>query len=440
MTAAATASADPRSRGDGLGWVTRAVFGDERIALVVDAGPPAGHAVVARYAVVPSVARSRFLLPLGSPRVTAAALLAYNRLRPTKVRVVRAALGVAARAGVVARAPFPVLTVALPTGLDPAEVLLADRLAALLGGEAGQLPSGAVGLARPAGAFRAAMYAACGVRPPDPNHKPTLQLFDGAGTPRGYAKIGWNDATRALVTAEAAALRELAGVAGVAGHPGTPRLLAEITWAEQVVAVVEPLPERIRGVPADAPPDVPTMLAVARRGRPPPEPRPLAGSPFLARLAAEAGWAATADATGGRAVRAVAELARRHGGTTVEFGHWHGDWVPWNLGRYAGGLVAWDWEHSRPDVPVGFDLAHDAFQRSVVLRGQPVATAADQVGRSLDRYGDRLGLDADRRALVADAYLMEMWLRAWRLAEAGAGWNPVLHPGLLDVIEKRYGR
>ena len=24
-----------------------------------------------------------------------------------------------------------------------------------------------------------------------------------------------------------------------------------------------------------------------------------------------------------------------------------------------------------PDVPVGFDLAHDAFQRALVLRGEP---------------------------------------------------------------------
>ncbi|MDG4798517.1 hypothetical protein [Micromonospora sp. WMMD1082] len=413
MTASATA--DPRCRDDGLGWVTRAVFADHRVAVTVDAAPPAGHTVVARYAVVPSVARARFLLPLGSPRVAAAALLAYNALRPPKVRAARALLGVAARAGVVDRAPFPVLTVALPRGLDPAEALLADRVAAVLG---------------------TPMYAAFGVRPPDPNHKPTLQLFDRSGVPRGYAKIGWNDATRALVTAEAAALGE---VAGLAGHPGTPRLLTELTWAGQVVAVVEPLPTRVRGVPAAAAPDLGALLAVARRGRPPAEPRPLGGSPFLDRLAAQARRAAATDPAGQRAVAAVAALARRHGEVAVEFGHWHGDWVPWNLGRHAGEVIAWDWEHSGADVPVGFDLAHDAFQRAVVLRGEPVAAAADEVGRWLDRHGDRLGLDAPGRRLVADAYLVEMWLRTWRLADAGAGWNAALHPALLDTIERRGG-
>ncbi|MFI7026591.1 hypothetical protein ACIBMZ_28135 [Micromonospora sp. NPDC049900] len=418
MTTAATATADPRSRGDGLGWVTRAVFGDERIALAVDAEPPAGHTVVARYAVVPSIARARFLLPLGVPRVTAAALLAYNALRPAKVRAMRAALGAAARVGIVDRASFPVLTVAVPTGLDPAEALLAARVAAALGDEP--------------------LYAACGVRPPDPNHKPTLQLFDGTGAPRCYAKIGWNDATRALVTTEAAALREVAASAGVDGHPGTPRLLTELSFAGQVVAVVEPLPARIRGVPVDGPPEIAALLAVARRGGATTASRPLAGSVFLARLTEQAQRSAATEGIGDRAVAAVAALARRHGDVAVEFGHWHGDWVPWNLGRHDGDLIAWDWEHSGPDVPVGFDLAHDAFQRSVVLRGEPAAHAAGQVDAELARHGAALGLDRARQRLVADAYLVEMWLRTWRLADAGAGWNPALHPALLDTIEKRH--
>ncbi|MBQ1027085.1 hypothetical protein [Micromonospora sp. C95] len=415
MTASATTTGDPRSRGDGLGWVTRAVFSDARVAVTVDADPPAGHTVVARYAVVPSVARARFLLPLGRPRVAAAALLSYNALRPAKLRAARAVLGLAARAGAVDRAPFPVLTVALPVGLDPAEALLAERVGAELG---------------------TPVHAAIGVRPPDPNHKPTLQLFDGRGEPRGYAKIGWNEATRALVTAEAAALREVAGLAGTAGHPGTTRLLTEFTWGGQAVAVVEPLPARIRGVSGDPPPDPAALLAVARRGRPPAPARPLAGSPFLARLTGQARRAA--DTVGERASAAVADLTRRHGDVAVEFGHWHGDWVPWNLGRHEGALVAWDWEHSGPEVPVGFDLAHDAFQRSLVARGEPAAEAARQVDTWLGRHGDALGLDRAGQRLVADAYLVEMWLRTWRLADAGAGWNPALHPALLDTIHNRH--
>lgn len=134
----------------------------------------------------------------------------------------------------------------------------------------------------------------------------------------------------------------------------------------------------------------------------------------------------------------MAALTSRHGDTAVEFGHWHGDWVPWNLGVHAGRLVAWDWEHSAPDVPLGFDLAHDAFQRALVLRGEPASAAARAVDAHLDRYGAELGLGPAPRRLVTDAYLLEMWLRTWRLADAGAGWNAALHPALLDVIEKRH--
>ncbi|MER7418576.1 hypothetical protein ABT346_17630 [Micromonospora peucetia] len=418
MTARAAVAADPRSRTDGLGWVTRAVFGDERIALTVGGPPPPGHRAVARYAVVPSLARARFLLPLGAPRATAASLLAYNALRPPKVRAVRALLGTLARVGAVDLAPFPRLTVSLPEGVEADEALLAGRLGAALG--------------------EASVHAACGVRPPDPNHKPTLQLFAPDGRALGYAKIGWNGATRALVTAEAAALRELPTVTGAPDHPTAPRLLAETATAGQAVALVEPLPPAVRGVSAGDPPRIAALLAVARRGRPPASPRPLATSTFLARLAAEAGRAAANVPDGARAVAAVAALAGRHGDTAVEFGHWHGDWVPWNLGVHAGRLVAWDWEHSGPDVPLGFDLAHDAFQRALVLRGEPASAAARAVDAHLDRYGAELGLAPVSRRLVADAYLLEMWLRTWRLADAGAGWNAALHPALLDVIEKRH--
>ncbi|PZF92653.1 hypothetical protein, partial [Micromonospora endophytica] len=409
----------PRSRPDGLGWVSRALFADERVALTVGGEPPPGYAVAARYAVVPSVDRARFLLPLGAPRVTAAALLAYNALRPAATRATRAVLGVAARVGVLDRVPFPVLTVAVPAGLDPTETLLVDRLATLLGADV--------------------RYAACGIRPPDPNHKPTLQLFDGAGRPRGYAKVGWNPATRTLVTAEAAALRALAGVAGSAGHPRTPRLLAQTTMGDRAIAVVAPLPAATRRLPAGAATDPAALLAVARRHRPPAASRPLAGSPFLARLTAQARRAAATVPDGARAVRAVAALARRHGDVTVEFGYWHGDWVPWNLGRHGGDLVAWDWEHSGPDVPVGFDLAHDAFHRAVVGSAAPVAAAVSRTTAALARHGGQLGLDPARQRLVRDAYLVELWLRTWRLADAGAGWNPRLHPALLDVVAQQTG-
>ncbi|WJK34675.1 hypothetical protein [Solwaraspora sp. WMMA2065] len=453
---------DPRRRDDGLGWVTRAVFPDERVRLTLlpaGASQPAldpADRLLARYAVVPSPARARFLLPLGPRRVTAASVWAYNALRPLRVRLPRALLGLAARTGVLQVTRPAVLTVSAPGGTGSAGVPPA--------GPAGPEPAGQLTLVDHLAAHSggARWYAAIGVRPPDPNHKPTVQLFDAAGRPRGYAKIGWNDATRELVRAEAAALAAVAPVAGVGEHPVVPRLLAAGEWSGQAVTVVEPLPADVRGVGLGEPPQVAAVLAVARRGGAPAAPQPLAGSAFLDRLRRSAAAAASdpdgtaaagrpdgtpaaggpaagaADPLAGRRLAAAVErLADRFEQVRVEFGHWHGDWVPWNLGRYAGRLVAWDWEHSGPEVPVGFDLAHDAFQRKLVLDGASAASAAAAVDAQLHRLAAALGVDAEQRRLIVQSYLIEMWLRTWRLATGGAGWNPALHPALLDVIEQR---
>lgn len=402
---------DPRNRQDGIGWVSRAVFADARLWLGVAPGPatpPEGHRVVARYAVVPSVERAKFLLPLASRRVGVASTLAYNALRPPRVRANRLAVGVLAGLGATRLARMPVLTVAAPAAADPAELLLTAGLARTEG--------------RP-------LHAAIGIRPPDPHHKPTLQLFDDRGTAWAYAKVGWNEATRAMVRAEAAALRELPRAGG--DLPDAPRLLREVGWGDLAVTLVEPMPAGVRRLAHPERPALAAMLAVARRGGPPTAPRPLAGSPFLADLTARAARA------GGPVVAAVAALADRDGTTALEFGHWHGDWVPWNLGSQLGRLYAWDWENSGPARPVGFDLAHQGFQSALSLGGRPAAQAADEMAQVLARHGRSLGLDPARCRLVADAYLVELWLRTAELAAGGGGWSPKLHPALLHLLAER---
>ncbi|SCF31004.1 hypothetical protein GA0074696_4309 [Micromonospora purpureochromogenes] len=400
---------DPRERSDGIGWVSRAIFGDPRLWLDVSAAPPPpGHRVAARYAVVPSVARAKFLLPLASRRVGAASTLAYNALRPPRVRANRLAVGVLAGVGATGLARMPVLTVAVPDGVEETELLLAAHLGRLAGRR---------------------LHAAIGIRPPDPHHKPTLQLFDDRGAARGYAKIGWNDATRAMVAVEAVALRALPRDGG--DFPDVPRLLRELRWGDLAVTLVEPMPARVRRLPHPERPEVAAMLAVARRGGPATPPRPLRGSAFLADLGARA------ERAGGPVVDAVAALVARDGDTTLEFGHWHGDWVPWNLGRHGGRLVAWDWENSGAHRPVGFDLAHQGFQSALSLGGRPVPAAAAEMVAVLQRHGAAFGLDATRRRLVADAYLVELWLRTAELAAGGGGWSDRLHPALLHVLAER---
>ncbi len=418
---------DPRVRADGLGWVSRAVFPDERLRLSVSltgwggvrgiADERPGH-TVERYAVVPSLDAARFLLPLGSDRVTAASTLAYNALRPAGVRSGRAAIGWAARLGLTDLLRLPVLTVQVPATVDSAEVLLAYRIARLLGYER--------------------LYAAIGIRPPDPHHKPTLQLFDVRGRPAGYAKVGWNEATRAMTRAEAEALRHFPRTGGSSDLPDVPALLLADSYGGRDITVVEPMPLGVRRLRR---PDVPRLAAIralARRGGSPGPIQPLRGSVYRRRVAARTAAAGAWNGTGdvGGMSDAFERFLARFGDTMVEFGDWHGDWVPWNLGRYRGRLVAWDWENSGSDVPLGFDLAHQAFQ-TAWSQGRPVAQAADAMDACLARYGGGLGLGPAQRQVVADGYLFELWLRLVDLAAGGGGWNPRLRTAVPDLISSR---
>jgi hypothetical protein len=405
---------DPRAGTGGLGWVCRALFAGDDVRVSVPGEPPAdGWRTVGRFAVVPDAARARFLLPVASARVTAASLLCFNALREPRTRALRWALGVAARTG--AARLLPSLTVSIPSDVDGRDRYVVHHLAERLGG--------------------AELHAAIGVRPPDPHHKPTVQLFDPTGAPRGYAKIGWNGATRALVRTEAATL---AALPSGAGFPFVPRLRYAGEWRDRSIAVIEPLPADVRAVPRPDDPYPTELLAVARNGGAATPPRPLRGSEFLIGLADGAtGAVAAGCAEAGRAVRVAAALRARYGEVAVEFGHWHGDWVPWNLGTHRGRLVAWDWEHHAADVPVGFDLAHHGFQRALTLDGVPAAAATEAAAAALAGYGPVLGLDAGAQRAVLDCYLLELWLRTWRIADAGAGWNTLLHPHLLDVLADR---
>ena len=392
---------DPRSRPDGIGWVTRAVFPGRGVRITVGADRGDGL----RYAVVPSLDAARFLLPLPSRRVTAASVLAYNALRPPKVRAFRAVVGVLARTGLLALTRAPVLTV-------EGGPLLWDHLAGLL--KTGPL------------------HAAIGIRPPDPHHKPTLQLFDDGGRPRGYAKIGWNDGTRAMVRREAATLAALPPPEG--DFPAAPRLLVHTRWQDREIAVIEPMPRDVRRIRKPDAPRTAAMLAVARRGGSAGMPERFDESAFLAewrRRSAGASMAARETTV----EDAIDALVARDGGLGLEFGDWHGDWVPWNMARRRGSLLVWDWENHGEHVPVGFDLAHQAFQTALSTHGRPAAECAAAVDEALARHGAALGVTNPR--FVADAYLIELWLRTYELSGGGAGWNPRLHPALLRVLAER---
>jgi hypothetical protein len=216
------------------------------------------------------------------------------------------------------------------------------------------------------------------------------------------------------------------------GFPPAPGLLLNTQWQDREIAVIAPMPRRVRRVRKPNTPRLAAMLAVARRGGPATETQPLAG--LLA------GWRERARGGDPAIGAAIDALAERDGDLRLEFGDWHGDWVAWNMARHRGELLVWDWENRAAGVPVGFDLAHQAFQTALSVHGRPAATCATAVDEALGRYGAALGLDDRQRRFVADGYLVELWLRTYELSGGGAGWNPKLHPALRDVLDSRVSK
>ncbi|MFD0540572.1 hypothetical protein ACFQY7_48995 [Actinomadura luteofluorescens] len=127
---------------------------------------PAGYRPMESYAVVPSPANARFLVPIADHAAAAATLTCYNRLRSGQVRATRRVLGAGFRTGLAQRLLRHRLTVGLrsdiPAG-QAADHLLGEHLRRVL-----DVPRIVFGL---------------GVRPLDPNGKPTLQVFSGDGAP-----------------------------------------------------------------------------------------------------------------------------------------------------------------------------------------------------------------------------------------------------------------
>jgi hypothetical protein len=368
---------------------------------------PEGYRSVEEYVVVPRASSARWLLPSGAHPATVASLWRYVGMKRIPLRVTRAAL----TAAFVTRQGYRVFPDRLRVGIDervpPGEEagwLLRRHLEVVLG--------------------RASLFPAIEVRRANPNAKPTLQLFDGAGEAVGYARVGWSPGTRRLVSAESDALSAVQyAVPGLI----TPRLMATGEWRDRLLSVASPLPEPLRrwsGRPEDSPA---LLLGIAERGNG--ARQRLRSSPYEQRLRGELVAAGEHEPEAAAVLLAWLDaLGDRE--EELAFGRWHGDWVPWNHGSHRGTVVAWDWEHSADTAPVGFDLLHWHFQQRIPEAGIDASVTAVQDARADLAV---LGVPPDHRSLVAALYLLEMFARVTRMAVGGGGWNPRFHPRMLGI-------
>lgn len=375
--------------------------------------PASGRDAVTHLA-LPSATSPSFYVPVISRDAAVASCLAYNRLRPQPVARRRSAVGWGLRLGLVQRLRGTPMTSGAPTGRfvstidgDPLRPLL-DELARCLG--CGELS------------------AATSPRPVDPFWTPTLQLFDRAGTPVGYAKVGWTDLTRTQVTSEADLLARLADhpVAGFA----SPAPIGRFTWGDTVVSVTAPMPPDVVRVTVDDGPFPRVLNDVAGLGGQLRETTfgSSGGAAWADRLVGEPGgmpiWAQTLFA------KTWATARHRLGARPVLLGRWHGDWVPWNVARSGTQMWVWDWEYSGADRPVGLDAYHWYYQQARIVERSGVVAALDEARMRGARHLDALGVKSETEPVIAAAHVLELAARAVNAARMGA---PGAERGLGDL-------
>lgn len=380
------------------------------VAVTVGA-PPERHVVAETYAVVPDLARARYLVPLGSRRAAVATLWAYHTMRAPKRRAAEAAVSTMFRTGLGDRVFRDRLVVSIdelvPRSSYPDWLVVAH-------------------LARELDC--AQLFAGLAVRRVQPNAKPMLELYDGEGLAQGFAKLGWSVATKQLVSTEVDALTDLRGRLD---RLVVPEPLCNGTFGDHRFSVVTPLARGLRRYHDDPVVASEVPLAVAESTEM--VKTPLAGSAYARRLH-DVLSSVAGDAPDAWRVTRDWLLRLERSPEPILFGRWHGDWVPHNLGEARQQVAAWDWEHSSTHTPVGFDALHWHYQRSLARSG--LAGAVEDAEKTAAKLGG-FGVSTSARGLTASLYLLEMFLRAAVQAVGGGGWNPRVYPAMLDVAARR---
>lgn len=380
MSERVATSDDLQRRADYLAQVTATLY------------PPVGEIGGTEYIAVPNARRPRVLVPAASRRLAANALRHYAR-----------------PAGRLARFKRDAAVMALHSGLD--RLLLRDRLS---------LPAGPADInAYLRSRLGTEVHLCIHIGPARANRKPVLQLLNCDTRTIGFAKLGTNRLTRALVNSETSALREVA----TADLPSirVPSVLHAGVWRDNAVLVQEALPGWRRPVATDPVRLAQAMDELARcRGV---SEHSLADSPYCAQLRARLDVLSHRTGTDAATlVEAADRVLGRHRDRDLLFGAWHGDWTPWNMSMGAEDVLLWDFERFSVGVPLGFDALHYALQRDIVSRGGDPTTAVLSLLADAPRLLTRFDIDEPTARVTVLLYLVDLAARYMtdRQAEAGA--------------------
>ncbi len=404
-------------------WLLDVLLGEPPATAWAPAGGlPASFTIAEEFGVFPAIAGRSLLISLRSRQGTASALTSYNSLRAPRTRFVRRVLGAGLRIGLVQPllpGRIDVGTSASATGQPLAHDLLTQQLSELFGRD-----QVVVAISGGEGPFR----------------KPVLQVFSTDGTPLGFVKVGWNSWTREALGREAAGLRACANSAAISSTAnnsttsllGAPALIGQYTWRGLDLLVTAPIPKGARRVPVRS--DLPDVRVLR-------EINELSDS-YSDELASSPWWLglrtrilSVADPkTRAEIDEAANRIEQASGQVRLQFGTWHGDFVPWNLARIGTRLFAWDWESSASDAPVGFDALHFHFQVAFVAQRRPVDEAARAALKACPAL-ELLGVPAAAHRLVAALHLLELCVSHAVARGSGAGTDDRFYPAAIRVLD-----
>lgn len=241
--------------------------------------------------------------------------------------------------------------------------------------------------------------------PPRANRKPVLQLITPRGATVGFAKIGVDELTCALVRSECDTLRQLEHVG--LEHVRTPAVVHHERWNGMEILVLAALPvwRGRRRLRPDQLNDAMVEIGHVRGVRS----RRLGDSPYLRALQARLAGVTGDDHASLES--ALTTIAAHAANADLDFGAWHGDWAPWNVAALGESVLLWDWERFDDDVPLGFDALHHWLQETVRTRRGDPGSAASTCVTEAPRLLTPFGVDAERARLTARLYLADLAIR-----------------------------
>ncbi len=335
-----------------------------RSAHSVFSSEPQGHMLeTARFAILPSERKPRFLVPLAGRGPAAKALQIYNaqtfRARASKycvqgaLRIGLAQLFLRVRSSLWISAALP------PEAW--CDSLLHQHLSEQLG--------------------RPNLVYAVSIGTPNRSQKPVLQLMEPNGRIAGYAKVGWNERTVALVRNESRTLEQLCGVAFSSAV--VPRVLHSGLWRGYYILTQSAFEGTLRESPSHLDRRHLQFLIELHRSH-----------VSMRRLP----WSTLSPEFSDKLEQlnhsgfqyyshlietAAATCGRKLGRCLIPCGLGHGDFAPWNI-RVAGNkLLVIDWEYGSEAYPPLWDLFHFQISSATELRNR----SASDVFRDLSEPG-----------------------------------------------------